>query len=1112
MSLVRNGCTPRWIWTLLLALLPGYSYAQWLTGGPSPLPLTAPQAAYTVVDAFPGLSLPLATDAPVALATPPGRTNELFIGGLFGKVYVITNLLAPTKTVFLDLSANTYAPGATLSESGLVGLVFHPQYAQNRYFYVFYTRTNRLEGKTYDTLSRFQTDPANPWRALPDSERILFSQWDEHDIHQAGDLHFGPDGYLYASLGDEGAQNDLFRNSQRIDKDFYSGIIRIDVDEKAGSLAPNPHSAIGGGYRIPPDNPYIGATSFNGLPVSPTSVRTELWAVGLRNPHRFCIDSLTGELYGGDVGGSREEEVNRLVKGGNYGWGYYEGTLFNPDALIGAPPAGFTSTPPIYTYPHTGGDPNFTGHAVIGGLVYRDTTYPDLYGKYIFGDVFSCHVWAMTLNPSGTPTVARIATAPRGMSSFAIHPGTGEILLCELFGGRISKLQRSSVSGDPALPATLSASRVFANTASLTPAAGAVPYDVMSTFWSDNAIKRRWFFMQNATDRIRRNTGDQWTYPTGTVFVKHFDFEFEVGNPASRRRLETRVLMKTADAIYGLTYKWRPDGLDADLVPDAGLNESLVINDGGIIRTQVWRYPGRSECLTCHNGNARHVLGFNALQLNRSVTNGAGATVNQLALFSGLGVFDTPIPNPESLPRLSAINDTTASLESRFKTYLEVNCAYCHQPGGLGRGVWDGRFSTPLDQAGIINGTVADDLGVPGARVILPGVPASSVLWKRVAEMDSNHMPPLGTSVPNTAGISLLEQFIISYVPPTVERTVWQIGQDSPPGTLPPTTFAEFSLPNNRADPSPGVVTRQLGDPEFVADANPGADDDFYFAGTYPAGFNGLTTPRSVPSDEPAWAWERAHTLGDTANRFHFVLSPAQVAAGVKFKLRFELSSGGWAVGGVPRTGFGTHDFSVRFRNGSGVTTTLYSQRLTQATDASMEFLATAVAATAGPNTIELIRTGPAAANTSYWAEYDVVRLEQVLPPNTAPVFTAVGTPSIPELTPWTMNLVATDADIPANTLTYSLVSGPDGLSVTGAGVMTWTPTEAQGPSTNVVTVKVADNGTPSLSATQQFTVIVLEVPDAPQATRTLWQIGVDSPPGTTAPATFAEFSLQNGR
>ncbi|MBL9174330.1 MAG: PQQ-dependent sugar dehydrogenase [Verrucomicrobiales bacterium] len=1111
MNVERFGRAPHFFHLLLLCFLPSAADAQWLTGGPSPLPVRAPQAAYTVVDAFPGMPFPLATDAPVTLATPPGGTNELFVGGLFGQVYVITNLTAPTKTLFLDISAKTFAPGATLSESGLVGLAFHPRYAQNRYFYVFYTRTNLVEGKTYDTLSRFETDPENPWRALPDSEHILISQWDRHDVHQAGDLHFGADGYLYVSLGDEGTPNDFFKNSQRIDQNFFSGILRIDVDSLPGNLPPNPHPSVVGEYRVPADNPFVGATSFNGIPVPPESVRTEFYAVGLRNPHRFSIDSATGEIYSGDVGASRLEEVNRIVKGGNYGWAYLEGNLRFPDAAIGAPPPGFTSIPPIYSYAHTGDDPNFTGHAIIGGFVYRGKAHPELIGKYIFGDVFSCHVWAMTLNPSGPPTVTRIATGNRGMSSFAIHPGTGEILLCELFGGRISKLQRTSVEGDSTLPPTLGESRVFSDLETLTPAAGAVPYDVMSTFWSDNAIKRRWFFMQNATDRIHRESDGQWSYPTGTVFVKHFDFEFEVGNPASRRRLETRILMKTEDATYGITYKWRPDGLEADLVPDSGLDESLQINDGGIVRTQVWHYPGRSECLTCHNSGARHVLGFNALQLNRDVPSGDGTPVNQLALLSRLGVFDNPVTSPESLPHLSAITDTAASVESRFKTYLEVNCAYCHLPGGLGRGVWDARFTTPLDESGIINGSVIDDLGVPGARVIRPGDPTASVMWKRVAEMGADHMPPLGTSVLNTTGIALLEQFIQGYVTASADRTVWQVGQDSPPGTRATLTFAEFSLPNNRNDAPPGAVTRELGDADYDPDSNPKADDDYYFKGTYPAGFNGLTGERVVSADEPSWAWERAHTLGDPVNRIHFVLTPDQVAEGARFRLRFEMSAGGYAVDNVPRSGFSAHDFVVRFRNGDGVETTLYSQTLTRPTDTTVDFLGTTVHATAGANTIEFTRTGPAAPSTSYWIEYDVVRLEQLVHANSAPEFSEADPQTIPELLPWTWNVTATDVDA-EDELTYSLVSGPAGMTLTPAGELSWTPTEAQGPSTNLVTVRVMDNGFPRLSAVQQVVVIVLEVPDPVSGPRTTWQIGDDAPPGSKPPTTVAEFSMQNAR
>ncbi|MBL9174700.1 MAG: cadherin repeat domain-containing protein, partial [Verrucomicrobiales bacterium] len=349
---------------------------------------------------------------------------------------------------------------------------------------------------------------------------------------------------------------------------------------------------------------------------------------------------------------------------------------------------------------------------------------------------------------------------------------------------------------------------------------------------------------------------------------------------------------------------------------------------------------------------------------------------------------------------------------------------------------------------------------------------------------------------------------------PQATRTLWQIGVDSPPGTTAPATFAEFSLQNGRTDPAPGFVTRLPGDPEYVANTNPGADDDFYFSGNYPAGFNGLTAARSVPFDEPSSAWERAHTLGDPVKRFHFILTPVQVAAGSRFRLRFELATAGTAVNGVGVSGFGTHDFVVRFRNGSGATATLFSQRLTQPTDATVEFLATTVGATAGPNTIELVRTGPAAANTSYWLEYDVVRLESLGgAANTAPTFAPLALQTIPELTPWSMPLVASDADVPANVLTYSLVSGPEGLAVSPlGGLVTWIPSETQGPSTNPVTVKVTDNGTPPLSATLQFTVVVLDVADAPGAARNVWKIGEDAPSNVSIYSNYSEFSPPNYR
>ncbi|MEN9674682.1 MAG: hypothetical protein RIS76_578, partial [Verrucomicrobiota bacterium] len=681
--------------------------AQRYVKNPPALPLEAPSSEFELVNAFPNLRFSLANDRIVGLAVPPDSTNELFITGQLGRILVISNLAAPTKTVFLDVSDVTFSGG----ESGLVGLAFHPQYADNRQFYVYYTRTNRDVGRTFITVSRFLTDPANPYRALRDSEQVILSQPDRDFVHQSGDLQFGPDGYLYVPIGDEGGQNDPYRSSQHIDENFFSGILRLDVDERPGSLAPNPHPAVGTGYRIPPDNPFVGATSFNGKPVNPSSVRTEFWAVGLRNPHRIHFDRETGDLYTGDVGGVRREEVNLVVKGANYGWSYYEGSLVNPASPIGPPPAGVTFTPPIYEYTRSGGDPNNQGQAVIGGLMFRGTNYPSLTGKYIFGDFVTAHVWAMTFLGTNRPTVSRLVSGDYGPTAFGIHPGTGEILLVQRNGERISRLVRHVGEG-PTLPATLSETGVFADLQSLTPRAEMEPYEVSSPFWSDFAIKRRWFFFQDAVSQVRRSPSDQWTFPPGMVWVKHFDMELIRGNPTTRRRLETRFLVMTTNAAYGITYRWRSDESDADLVPDEGLDEEILVEDGGTVTAQTWHYPGRTECMACHNATAGFGLGFVSRQLNRDIVVN-GAPVNQLNHFSAMGVFDPPVSNPASLPKIVATDDATASLELRFKSYLDANCAYCHMPGGVGRGTWDARFITPMARAGLINSPVTDDLGTP---------------------------------------------------------------------------------------------------------------------------------------------------------------------------------------------------------------------------------------------------------------------------------------------------------------------------------------------------------------------------------------------------------------
>jgi glucose/arabinose dehydrogenase len=326
--------------------------------------------------------------------------------------------------------------GSDDSEQGVLALAFHPDWRRNRQCYVWYTSNLRRGFGTTreDRLSRFLMAP-NADVIDANSEVMLIAQEDEAGNHNGGELVFGPDGYLYLSLGDEGGANDQFNNSQRIDKDFFAGILRLDVDRRSGSLTPNPHPAVlPGTYAVPADNPFVGATRFNGRPVDPAKVHTEFWAVGLRNPWRMSFDSATGKLWCGDVGQQRLEEVNLIVRGGNYGWNYREGT----QPFAGTPPAELKFVEPIWEYPHR------DSGSITGGLVYHGERFPELEGKYLFADYLSGRVWALDPDgdrPVGAARVHQIATAPT-IVAFGRDPRTGDILLASLTGGRILRLVR----------------------------------------------------------------------------------------------------------------------------------------------------------------------------------------------------------------------------------------------------------------------------------------------------------------------------------------------------------------------------------------------------------------------------------------------------------------------------------------------------------------------------------------------------------------------------------------------------------------------------------------------------------------------------------------------
>ncbi|MDB6125051.1 MAG: hypothetical protein JWQ71_4044 [Pedosphaera sp.] len=744
------------------------------------LPRIAPgdSGAWTTVNAFPNLTF----QDPVFLIPEPG-TNRLYVGGREGHIWFFTNSSNTTsKTLFLDLHNNTQG----WDDCGLLAMAFHPEYGQagstnKGYVYVYYqfqyptniqgSATTRPSFTTpsYNRLSRF-TVPAGSLVADPDSELILINQFDRHIWHNGGGMFFGPDGFLYLSNGDEGGADDEYNNTQRINGGLFSGVLRIDVNQdptKSHPVRRQPQSqgappagwmgTFSANYYIPNDNPWVNPDG---------SVLEEFWAIGLRSPHRMTYDPVTSQIWLGDVGQGSYEEIDLIQKTGNYQWGYMEGNKAalksRPATLMGA------EKPPVYAYPHDQGD-----GCVICGYVYRGSQHAaDLAGKLLLGDNNSGRIWTLVYNgPSIPPTVSVLCNMPPGasyaggLSSFG-YDQNNEIYMCAMgANGQIFKLARNGAA-IPQPPALLSQVGMFTNMLSLSTADSLLAYDVNMPLWSDGAVKSRWAIVPTDAQIGFFPTGE-WTFPTGTVFVKHFELPINENDPSQRKRLETRLLVRdTNGAVYGVTYKWRADNSDADLLTDS-LSEDIVIATSGGTRTQTWYYPSRQDCLKCHNPNAGYVLGVKTRQLNGDfLYPSTGRTDNQLRTWNHLGLFtptlvETDITNYASLVNIS---NTSATLDNRVRSYLDANCAQCHRPNGV-QAYFDARYDTPLANSGIINGRIDNNLGVAGARVIYSGDTTKSIMHLRMSALGTNQMPPLARNAIDSTAVATFAAWINSLPP-----------------------------------------------------------------------------------------------------------------------------------------------------------------------------------------------------------------------------------------------------------------------------------------------------------------------------------------------------------
>jgi uncharacterized repeat protein (TIGR03806 family) len=321
---------------------------------------------------------------------------------------------------------------------------------------------------------------------------------------------------------------------------------------------------------------------------------------------------------------------------------------------------------------------------------------------------------------------------------------------------------------DGKIPPLLSQTGVYSDTAKRIASPGLIPYDLNVAFWSDGAAKLRWIAVP-AGQIVFSPTGE-WRFPAGTVFVKNFDLALDASDPNVKRRLETRLLVRDSHGgVYGVVYKWRPDGSDADLL-GTGETESVQLKSAnGEIHEQTWYYPSRQDCLTCHTADAGGVLGVKTRQLNRTFTYPSGVADNELRTWNHLGLFAPVFKDAEVriFPALAASDDTTRSLADRARSYLDANCAQCHRPGGTVAN-FDARYDTPLEKQALIDGAVLIDQGIDRPRVISPHDIWRSIAYMRVDTMGDIKMPPLARETIDQKGVQLLGEWINSMPGPTV--------------------------------------------------------------------------------------------------------------------------------------------------------------------------------------------------------------------------------------------------------------------------------------------------------------------------------------------------------
>jgi uncharacterized repeat protein (TIGR03806 family) len=655
-------------------------------------------------------------DRPIKMI-PVGK--HLWIAEQAGSIRKVENG-SLSASALLDIRDRVTEISRGGDERGLLGIAVHPKFVENRRVFVSYTTRPPLRSRISEFSFKSQTQNIDPA-----SEKILLEVAQPFSNHNGGDINFGKDGMLYIAFGDGGSANDPEGNGQKLSS-LLGKILRIDID----GASP---------YVIPKDNPFANSSN----------TRSEIFALGLRNPWRFSFDRQTGDLWTGDVGQNSYEEINLIQSGKNYGWNTMEGK----HCFQGRPCQMADFAAPVHEYGRT------DGYSVTGGYVYRGKLIPSLFGKYVFGDFGSGKVWALHLNNNAADKSEQLLATGRSIASFG-EDSEGEIYLLD-HAGSLHKITAANQRSESEFPFLLSQTNCFASLNPIETSPQVLPYEVNSPLWSDGAEKTRYIYLPSG--KMISSQNGAWQFPEGAVLIKNF-FIPRVENGTKKSDIvETRFLVKSAGQWQGYSYIWNDERTDAVVLNGSATRVYHIDDELGASESFTYTYPSQSDCNRCHTQGANRVLGFSQLQLNRDIMTPDGEEQNQLNWLASKNILDpNALKSPHS-PRMPSYRDPEVSAELRARSFMHANCAHCHNPStAAGQLPFDLRFETPLYRMAFCDQPAERaSFGLPDPKLVDPGHADQSIALIRTSSTDPIvQMPPLGRARRDVTGMEVMTEWI----------------------------------------------------------------------------------------------------------------------------------------------------------------------------------------------------------------------------------------------------------------------------------------------------------------------------------------------------------------